>query len=127
TWRKRAREVAEFQEIYGRLPKNYGDQNERSLYNWLMRQRRLLRDGLLHNSKIVLLSELRGWEKSPSAEQTQVWLDRLDGVCEFMADTGRLPRYKNFSSEDERVLGVWLHNQHQRRAAGTILPWRLEE
>ncbi|MGP5391716.1 hypothetical protein [Glutamicibacter arilaitensis] len=37
-----------------------------------------------------------------------------------------MPRYKNYSTEAERVLGVWLHIQHQKRAAGTLPPWRLK-
>lgn len=43
----------------------------------------------------------------------------------FTATYERAPRYQNHSSEAERVLGVWLHVQRQKRAEGTMAQWRL--
>jgi hypothetical protein len=77
--------------------------------------------------KIILLDGLVGWSIDVrQQERDQIWRAKLTSLIEFTATYNRTPRYKNHSTEAERVLGVWLHIQHQKRAEGTITPWRLE-
>ncbi|MFR0637296.1 helicase associated domain-containing protein [Arthrobacter sp. LS16] len=57
---------------------------------------------------------------NPQQLLNEAWLQRLESICEFVALNGRMPRYKHHSSEYERTLGVWLHNQHQKRARGNL-------
>lgn len=77
--------------------------------------------------KIILLDGLVGWSiDMHQQELDEAWRAKLTSLVEFTATYKRTPRYQNHSSEAERVLGVWLHVQHQKRAEGTIQPWRLE-
>lgn len=77
--------------------------------------------------KSVLLEDLTGWNIDVHQQELdEAWRARLTSLIEFAATYHRTPRYQNYSSEAERILGVRLHVQHQRRAEGTMLPWRLE-
>lgn len=125
-WRQRAKAADEFQAAHGRLPRLGGESEERSLYIWLARQRRLYEKGLLPDAKVVLLKKLSGWNQSPQQVLNEAWQEKLASVSRFIAANNRIPRYKHHTSEQERVLGVWLHNQHQRRSKGTLLRWRLD-
>lgn len=84
------------------------------------------RTPLLKSRKLVLLSSLNGWEvDTPRARRDAHWRSMLEGVSEYVASTGWMPRYKTFETEEERVLGMWLHRQHQGRSESTLAPWRL--
>ncbi|MHA7225577.1 helicase associated domain-containing protein [Glutamicibacter soli] len=126
-WRQRVEEAVEFQTRHGRLPLNRGGATERSLHVWLTRQRRLFVQGMLPATKIELLKGLKGWQASPREQLDEAWLARLSAVKEFITINGQVPRYRNHLTEQERVLGVWLHVQHQRRTEGTLSSWRLNE
>jgi len=77
--------------------------------------------------KIVLLEDLTGWNiDAHQQELDEAWRTKLTSLIKFTAANHQMRRYKNYSTEAERVLGVWLHIQHQRRAEGTMIPWRLE-
>lgn len=127
SWRKLLAEVLEFQKALGRLPHHNGDDTERRLHRWVLDQGRAYRAGEMSASKIILLDGLAGWSiDTHQQELDDVWRTKLTSLIEFSATYQRTPRYKNYSTEAERVLGVWLHMQHQRRAEGTMLPWRLK-
>jgi len=67
------------------------------------------------------------WDATPARTTLDSqWRNRLRELLAFIAETGQLPRYKKYSGEQEHVLGVWLHTQHQARAEGRLLLWRLE-
>lgn len=126
-WRKRLAEALAFQETYQRLPRTDGDGAERSLALWVADQRLSYMKGRMSVPKIVLLDDLLDWHIDVHQQVLdQKWRHQLAAVKEFVDATGRWPRYRKFESEHERVLGVWLHNQHQRRAENTIQPWRLK-
>jgi len=126
-WRKRLNEALAFQETHQRLPRTGGDEVERSLAQWVADQRLSYMKGRMSVPKIVLLDDLREWHIDVHQQEfDQKWSRQLAAVKEFVDTTGRWPRYRKFESEHERILGVWLHNQHQRRAENTLQPWRLK-
>lgn len=127
SWRRRAKEVTAFQTENGRLPRATGNRRERALHNWLAEQRKLLKTGELPPAKIILLQDIAGWEVDPRQyELDELWRSRLAALRQYVVENKRVPRYRKYASDAERSLGVWLHNQHQRRSKGTLSPWRLE-
>ncbi|RBL98884.1 hypothetical protein C1H84_16725 [Glutamicibacter soli] len=54
----------------------------------------------------------------------ETWKAKLAAVVDYVKVAGSLPRYRNYATEYERSLGVWLHNQHQKRTKGTLIEWR---
>ena len=127
SWRRRLKEAQDFLTAHGRLPHHDGDPVEQSLYTWISTQRRAKNRGTLSTPKIVLLGSLPGWDTSSRQfELDEQWLTRLSQLKDYIAATGHRPRYKNFETEHEHTLGVWLHVQHQKRAEKTLQPWRLE-
>lgn len=127
-WRRRMKETENFLATHGRLPQYDGDPIEKSLHTWLSEQRRTHHRGTLSTPKRVLLDSLPGWDASSrQLELDQQWLTRLTQFKDYIAATGQLPRYKNYETEHEHTLGVWLHVQHQKRAEKTLRPSRLEE
>lgn len=79
------------------------------------------------SSKVVLLEDLAGWNiRTRQLELDARWREKLSALIEFIASTESVTRYKNYSTEQERVIGVWLHKQHQRRSLNRLVQWRLE-
>jgi len=104
-WRKCLEEVIHFQLDHGRLPRNEGGSQ----------------------AKEVLLDSLTNWSiDTHQQELDDRWRQKLLDLEDFVYEFGTMPRYKNFSTEREHTLGVWLHNQHQRRAEQKLDEWRLE-
>ena len=127
-WRRRAREALDFQSINGRLPRSDGDPKERSLYFWLAEQRLQFEHGVLPSTKVYLLRDLKGWDINKNkALLDEKWHARLNALIKFVAEHSRLPQYRSYSTENERQLGVWLHNQRQRRSRGRLPQSRIEE
>lgn len=126
-WRRRAKEAAAFQSENGRLPRTTGSRTERALHDWLAEQRRLLNAGELPPSKVVLLQDVAGWRADPrQLELDELWRTRLAALRQYVVENKCPPRYRKYASDTERFLGVWLHNQHQRRSKGILSAWRLE-
>ncbi|WP_404289221.1 helicase associated domain-containing protein [Glutamicibacter arilaitensis] len=126
-WRKRLKEALAFQAAQDRAPRSDGDATEQSLHQWIADQRRAYMKGQLSVAKIILLEDLTSWHVDTHQRSLDdKWRSTLSALSDFVANTGELPRYKNHFAEPEPVLGAWLHGQHQKRAEGTILPWRLE-
>lgn len=93
----------------------------------MLKQRRTYRNHSMSTPKIVLLEDLTGWNIDDHQQKLdETWKSRLTSLINFTAANYQIPRYKNHSTEAERVLGVWLHIQHQKRAEGTMILWRLE-
>lgn len=126
-WQRRYKATQIFLAANGRLPKVEGDEDESSLARWVRRQRALHIRGELPDIQITLMDMLPDWtHRDPSANRDHHWRERLTHLQAFVAETAAMPRYKRYDSENERVLGVWLHTQHQRRAEGRLNQWRLE-
>lgn len=127
SWRKFLAEVLEFQNIHGQLLQHDGDDTERRLHRWVLAQGGAYRNGEMSAPKIILLEGLIGWSiDTHQQELDEAWRAKFTSLIEFTATHKRTPRYQNHSSETERVLGVWLHVQHQKRAEGTLLKWRFK-
>lgn len=124
-WRHNYKSVQDFHAQHGRLPQTGGRSSDAKLAQWIGRQRSLHRVGKLPALKVILMDVLPGWHVSPKQLTADAhWFERLDLLQAFVAERGRLPRYKRHTTERERVLGVWLHAQHQARAEGRLLSWR---
>lgn len=127
SWYRRAEEVAAFQAENGRLPRATGSQIERALHDWLAKQRKLFKAGELPPAKIVLLRDIANWASDPRQhELDDAWSTRIVALRQYVVENKCLPRYRKYASEAERSLGVWLHNQHQKRAKGVLAAWRVE-
>lgn len=125
-WRNRLNEALEFQDTHQRLPRSDGDETERSLARWIAGQRNVYLKGHMSVAKIILLDPLNGWHiNTHRKDLDEKWSSQLSALKDFVDSTGRLPRYRKYETEHERILGVWLHNQHQRRSENTLQPWRL--
>ncbi|WP_268243650.1 helicase associated domain-containing protein [Arthrobacter sp. AQ5-05] len=132
-WQHRYKEVQDFYKANRRLPSVNSEKTEYDLAIWLRSQRTLRRRGALPSIRITLMDMIPDWDASPPSDATSRrtalddhWRDRLRDLVAFVAESGQMPRYKKYGDELERVLGVWLHTQHQARAEGKLLSWRLE-
>jgi len=125
-WRRRLTEALAFQEAHQRLPRSDGDETESSLARWIADQRSAYAKGQMSVAKIILLDPLTDWHlNTHQRDLDEKWRSQLSALKDFVDSTGRLPRYRKYETEHERILGVWLHNQHQRRSENTLQPWRL--
>lgn len=126
-WRKCLEEVIHFQSDHGRLPRNEGDAQEQRLFSWIAVQRRSFNQGKMSKAKETLLGSVSDWATDTNQRDLdERWRAKLIDLQDFVSEFGTMPRYKNFVSEREHELGVWLHNQHQRRTEKKISEWRLE-
>ncbi|GGM01007.1 hypothetical protein GCM10010038_33840 [Glutamicibacter protophormiae] len=126
-WRRRLDEALAFQAAHQRLPSNSGEGVEGSLARWVANQRTAYLSGRMSAAKVILLDGLEGWQGHPQQQLLdERWRSTLAALTAYVAAVGEMPRYKNYASEHERTLGVWLHTQHQRRSEGTLQSWRLE-
>ena len=125
TWRRQAKELAASHAERKRLPRSAGDQAERSLNHWLAAQRKELQSGQLPAAKIMHLQDVPDWHIDPrQRELDERWSERFEALVQYVAEYEQFPRYRTYTSEAERSLGVCLHNQHQRRAKGKLAAWR---
>ncbi|PRB76643.1 hypothetical protein CQ012_06425 [Arthrobacter sp. MYb214] len=126
-WRQRLSEVLTFQEAHHRLPDSRAEEEEeRFLARWLATQRNAYRKGRLSAAKVILLDGVKRWQVNLSQRRRdEHWRTMLEAVRIFVVSTGHMPRYRTYETEEERALGVWLHNQHQGRIENTLQPWRL--
>lgn len=126
-WRRSYKAVQDFHRAHGRLPEASDGADKTALEKWIARQRSLNRRGELPAIKVTLMDNIPGWDIPSRAQRADAhWLERLNQLQTFVAEHERCPRYKRHTTEHERVLGVWLHTQHQARAEGRLLPWRQE-
>ncbi|WP_425864747.1 Helicase associated domain protein [Arthrobacter sp. TWP1-1] len=125
-WQHCYKAAQEFYKLNGRLPIDDDVAAEHKLVAWLDSQRATHRSGALSAIKVTLMDMIPGWEgTAPQTILDDRWRQRLEELVAFVAETGRMPRYKRHSSEHEHALGVWIHTQHQRRAECRLLDWRL--
>ncbi|MBP2397621.1 helicase associated domain-containing protein [Glutamicibacter protophormiae] len=81
----------------------------------------------MSKSKVALLGDVADWTTDLHRQELdERWNAKLIALKDFVSEFGAMPRYKTFASEREHSLGVWLHNQHQRRTELKLQDWRLE-
>lgn len=115
--------ILAFFEAEERLPTTGGKTaRERALGVWLHRRRRDVAAGALSATYQEALSVIPGWE-APSTRQADSesrWHRRLAEVDEHLAAGHGWPRHKGFATEQERILGVWLHVQRISHRQGKL-------
>jgi len=122
SWLSSLEALAKFRESSGRYPTSRdSDPGNRRLASWLSIQRRSARAGRLDAERLRLLAVLPGWDVDQrSAEEAERWKSRLEELRAFKASEGRWPQFRRPVSEDEHVLGVWLHSQRQAFGRGRL-------
>lgn len=126
-WQRRYKAAQNFYVANGKLPAVGSDEAESILAAWIRTQRQLHHRDELPTILVTLMDMIPNWDESPRQKELDAhWRDRLEMMLAFVAESGHLPHWKRHSSEYERVLGVWLHAQHQARIEGRLLLWRLE-
>lgn len=126
-WRRRMREAQDFYLTHGRLPLRDGESSEHSLAVWIAEQRRLSERNEMPRAKLSLLERLPGWKTNARMQDREMrWRKKLVLFIDFVAIQQRMPRYRTSVTPEEHALGVWLHNQHQRRTENRLELWKLE-
>lgn len=115
-----------FHAAAGRLPTMGGSTpRERALGVWLHRRRLDAVAGTLSPAYREALSVIPGWDTVPSlkARNETRWEQRLSDLVRFR-EVQDWPRHKSPDTEQERVLGVWLHVQRINHRQDTLDPVR---
>jgi hypothetical protein len=100
----------------GRLPSTKSPSaRERALATWLTRRRQDHDRGTLSPTYSVGLQGIPDWEQRTRKEGDEArWNQRLQELTAYMAAGNDWPRHKRTDTEDERVLGIWLHIQRMK-------------
>jgi hypothetical protein len=112
-----------FYEREGRLPSSGGySARERALASWLLSRSRAAAAGTLSNAYREGLAAIPGWDRQPTRaeENAARWDRRLAELVQCRQDGNAWPLHKKAPSEEERVLGVWLHGQRISFRKGTL-------
>lgn len=96
----------------GRLPGG-ASARDRALAVWLHRRRQDAAQRSLSPIYREGLSLIPGWDKPSTrkAKDEARWHRRLAEVTQYLDDGNDWPRHTKTATEEERVLGVWLHIQ----------------
>jgi len=88
---------------------------ERALAMWLTRRRQDHDRGTLSPVYGDGLQEIPGWEQRTRKDDDEKrWNQRLRELTDYMAAGTDWPRHKRTDTEEERVLGMWLHIQRMK-------------
>lgn len=100
----------------GRLPSTKSPSaRERALAMWLTRRRQDHDQGTLSPTYSNGLQEIPGWEQRTRTDKdAKRWNQRLQELTGYMAASNGWPRHKKTDTEEERVLGMWLHIQRMK-------------
>ncbi|MBG0741825.1 helicase associated domain-containing protein [Paeniglutamicibacter antarcticus] len=131
-WTQRFNQLQLFMVTHQRPPATTGQQDtEPSLARWLSQQRSAARHGRLGHAAEEALDSLGNWRTPQrTLHDGQRWIHRLTELRSFIDQERRWPRYKGPRTEEERILGVWLHGQKQKHTRNTLTPaqiWFLDE
>ena len=123
----------------GKLPSFKGPSpRERALAVWLQRRRKEAKRDALSPTYREGLKAIPGWDQQPgrNANDEARWHQRLAELMDYRAAGDDWPRHKKADSEQERILGIWLHTQRMKHRSreldqdketqlNTLLPgWR---
>ena len=100
----------------GRIPSSYSSAaRERALAMWLTRRRQDHDQGTLSPVYGDGLQEIPGWEQRTRKDHDEKrWNHRLRELTDYMAAGTDWPRHKKTDTEEERILGMWLHIQRMK-------------
>lgn len=94
---------------------------------WFSDRRREATQGTLNPAYIEGLDRVPGWEGSPRAAADDArWHDRLAQLADFRAAGNDWPRHRNYDSDREHTLGVWIHAQRQKHRRGDLDPRKIK-
>lgn len=109
-WEQNFRLAKEYYLTYGNLdiPTNYKSTDGKHLGNWILRQRQLYKSNSLTDEQIKKLDSIG-----------MVWMDRVDRVWEngfieaknYSEEYGNLSVPKNYRSNTDFPLGIWIQRQ----------------
>lgn len=121
-WRRRIAELTAFVAEHGRMPRQKGgDDAETSIGRWLHAQRGKVAKGILRPQERAALDAVGPWDsRLREIREEARFPARLQAVIDFKARYRRLPSYRNWVSEDESAMGVWLHTLRQAAAGGRL-------
>jgi hypothetical protein len=99
-----------------RLPSSSSSSaRERALAMWLTRRRQDHDQGTLSPVYDDGLQEIPDWEQRPRKDNDEKrWNQRLQELTAHMAAGNDWPRHKRTDTEEERLLGMWLHIQRMK-------------
>ncbi|WP_364397705.1 helicase associated domain-containing protein [Pseudarthrobacter sp. LMD1-1-1.1] len=120
---KNMADTISFYEREGRLPSSGGCMpRERALASWLLSRSRAAARGTLSPAYREGLAAIPGWDKQPTRaeENAARWDRRLAELVQYRQEGNDWPLLQKASSEEERVLGAWLHGQRIRFRNGTL-------
>ncbi|ELT42971.1 helicase associated domain-containing protein [Arthrobacter nitrophenolicus] len=118
--------VADIVALYrteGRLPSSKSaSMRERSLESWLAAKRQQSQNGTLSPAYRDGLREIPGWDtpRRQKEQREELWNQRFTELLDFRAAGNDWPLHKEAPSEQERLLGVWLHSQRITYRDGTL-------
>jgi Helicase associated domain len=126
--RARMEEIINWVTAEGRLPRNRsGCQEERSMARWLADRRCEAAEGTLSPACREGLAQIPGWADNPRAAADDArWHDRLAQLADFRAGANDWPRHRNYASDLEHTLGVWIHAQRQKHRRGYLDPGKIK-
>lgn len=114
-----------FYDEEGRLPTTGGKTaRERSLGVWLHRRRQDAAAGNLLPVYREGLSNVPVWHQTPTRDLEARWAATLAELADYLSAGHDWPRHKNTDTEQERILGVWLHVQRISRRQEALTPDR---
>ncbi|WP_258804211.1 Helicase associated domain protein [Pseudarthrobacter sp. NS4] len=106
----------------GRLPSTKSPRaRERALAMWLSRRRKDLDRGTLPRIYRNGLQEIPGWERRARKDDDEAqWNLRLIQLSRYIAAGNDWPRHEKTDTEEERLLGIWLHRQRIKFRKGKL-------
>lgn len=107
----------------GRLPSTKSpSERERALAVWLLRRRQDNDRGILSPTYQHGLQEIPGWEqRTRKTDDEKRWNQRLLELGAYMAAGNDWPLHRETATEEERVLGMWLHIQRMKYRRGELV------
>jgi hypothetical protein len=88
---------------------------ERALAIWLVRRRQDHDRGTLSPTYSDALQEIPGWEQRTRTSKDEArWNQSLQELTAHMPAGNDWPRHKRTDTEEERLLGMWLHIQRMK-------------
>ena len=99
----------------GRLPSTKSPSaREHALAIWLLRRRKDHDRGNLSPTYRDGLQEIPDWESTRTSKDEARWNQRLQELTAYIAAENDWPRHKKTETEEERLLGMWLHIQRMK-------------
>jgi Helicase associated domain len=123
-WLERFQALEAFIRDHGRMPMTRGPEpGENALAGWLVAQRSQFRHGRISAEMLELLGTIKAWDVPARTTADRLrWQQRLADLQVFLDRERRWPRSRGYKSDEEHILGVWLHIQKRKHRYGDLPP-----